>query len=328
MKQSRRLMIRSQQRLSCFLLVCGCLVLLAACAAPSVSPTPSPPPAITSTASATTVALPAPATSALSPTVQLPAPLLALAADGQIVRIEPDGATHTPLTHGPGRITGFDVSPTSGMLAYSLDNPAEEKQKLVYASSDGLQQTTLFSGSLRSPLFLADDETIRQLDPSSSGQQIVYHVFEPLRTVEPERAGPGLFVSLDIGMCPYLLLPDETGGQSYEPLALSPDGTLLLLQVNPSAPSLPPTRGTLALLHPDGTLAHLTRSDGAPLPCCDAAWGGDSSTISVADHDGVWRATPSAETQRWWLPLKMYRRGKQAPSPLPSRCPTGRSCSL
>ncbi|NJN65997.1 MAG: hypothetical protein HC884_04420 [Chloroflexaceae bacterium] len=144
----------------------------------------------------------------------LPAPLLFLTTDGQVARLEMGGTGRTDRTDGtggmaktavvtvtnePGRVVEFAVSPTTGALACLVEmaltgepaTPGENgtERLLVYLAADGQQRREVFHGPLSSPLFLADDESIRELDPNSTGQRIAYRVGSPLPDVPPERAG-------------------------------------------------------------------------------------------------------------------------------------------
>jgi hypothetical protein len=257
-------------------------------------PTPTAQPVDQATAPPTQPSVPLPtATPTTTPTTAtvavggLPAPLYVLDSGGQIVRVSPADGAVTTVTSEAGPVTGFDVSPSSGLLAYTVALPSEESHAVVVAAPDGTARRELFRGVLRSPLFLADDAMVRELDPSSDGHQIAYHVVEPLPDVEPERQGPGIFVSLDLGMCPFLLVPDQPEqGQRYAPLALSPDGMGLLLRVGEDDSA---TMAVLPMADAEQAPVALTRPDGEALPCCEAVWSRDSAALYVADGASLWR---------------------------------------
>lgn len=278
--------------------------------------TAPPTPALTSTPIPTTTTTPITGTATVSTSVSaLPLPLLFLTREGQVARLETDGTgdpTVRTITNEPGQVGEFAVSPTTGALACLVEPAAPGEPTaptapgageaggewlLVYVAADGQQRREVFRGPLSSPLFLADDESIRELDPNSTGQRIAYRVGAPLPDVPPERAGPGVFESYDIGMCPYLMQPDNDaspGGSQYRPEALSPDGTRLLLHaMGPGRAGKPggmegiPGGGTLAIFQPDGSLTplHPAQSPTQPLPFRSpgsAAWSRDSSAVYVA----------------------------------------------
>lgn len=247
------------------------------------------------------------ATVSRTPVSRLPAPLYFLTSAGQVARLDADGAAQSLVTHAEdGRVVAFALSPSSGALAY-LTEPADPTERvLTYQSAAGDVQREVFRGALSSPVFLADDPSIAELDPNSTGQRIAYRVFEPLPDVEPARARPGVFESYDIGMCPYLLVPDDTAAlppRRYLPLALSPDGTRLLVRVERAAAS------GLAVVQPDETVTEVTTTAGQPLaPACAgcAAWSQDGAAIYVAANvspgakaparAGMWRADAAAGT--------------------------------
>lgn len=258
-----------------------------------IAPTAEPsslPPAVTTPLTPTAI-LPAP-TGESTPTtaLTLPAPLYALVG-GQIVRVAADGSNAAPMTAEEGQITGFDYSRETGSLTYIVEPPtlaSPNDRALIYNDMSGDERREIFTAAMEIPHFAGIDEEIRGFDPESDGHQIVYRVTQQVPDIPPERAGPGLFQSLDIGMCPYVLQTDippsePNGPRTYAPVVASPSGLDLLIEVSAE-------RTTLAIQKRDGTLIPLTAADGTHLQAGGAAWSADSMAVYVANETGIWRA--------------------------------------
>lgn len=266
------------------------------------TPTPRHTPAAPRPTTPQPTATPSPTSEPLPVVSRLPAPLYFLNTAGQIMRLDAEGKTLSQITDAQeAPIVDFALSPSSGALAYLTEPVSATERVLTYRSAAGDIQREVFRGPLSSPVFVADDPSIAELDPTSTGQRIVYRVFEPLPNVEPARAKPGVFESYDIGMCPYLLLPDDTTTEPasrYTPLSLSPDGSRLLLRVDRLVERT--VQNSLAVLQPDETISEITTPEGELLVPGDYAWSQDSTALYVAasvspgaeppTRMGLWRA--------------------------------------
>ncbi len=245
-----------------------------------------------------TLPTPAPAsgTQTVAARPALPAPLYVLSSAGEVVRMNGDGSPPAPVVQAAddGTIVAFDVSRSSGALVYVLQ--AEDGNRtLVYAPADERRPVDLVRGQVAAPLFLQDDPLARELDPASTGQRVAYHVEQPLPDIPPERAGPGLFESSDMGTCPFLVVPDDPqqagqetpppGARAFVPLMLSPDGISLLVREE-----IAPDEQRLAVVLADSRVVELHHHDDMPLVCCDASWSTDGRSVYVADNLGIWRA--------------------------------------
>ncbi len=315
-----------------FLLLVACTpLLLAACSAPSASTANEAEP---SNNTATTPTLTTPSTSSTptsdstvftdtfiathTPVAQaeapfappvgdaalLPAPLYFLS-QGQIVRLERDGTTQTQITNESGHVDGFDSAPTSGALAYTVQPEDPEALRFIaYSNAFGEQRVELFTAAVRSPVFVEDDEMLRELDPQSNGHNIAYRVFERVPHVEEARANPGVFQSTDVAMCPFVRQPDDPapdpnnppdGARAFEPLALSPDSTKLLMRV-----AVAPNASAIVVQQSNSTLVEMTQRDSALLPYWHASWSRDGTAVYAA-------TPPSAAATETGMPSGLWR---------------------
>lgn len=249
--------------------------------------------------------------------VLLPAPLYFLS-HGQIVRLERDGITRSQITNESGYVDGFDSAPASGALSYTVQPEDPEALRFIaYSNAFGEQRVELFTAAVRSPVFVEDDEMLRELDPQSNGHNVAYRVFERVPHVEEARANPGVFQSTDVAMCPFVRQPDDPaptpdtppdGARSFEPIAISPDSTKLLMRV-----AIAPSASAIVVQQPNSTLVELTQRDGTLLPHWHASWNRDGTAIyaatppSVAATEtgmpsGLWRADATSGLANLILP--------------------------
>jgi len=257
------------------------VIVLAACAAPSTNATNAVPTVASAGSASTPCAFPAPAP---APAALLPAPVYFLGSDSQIWRLGTDGSTLTQITHETAPVRYFDVSPTTGALAYITANT------LVCADSLGGGRHVLVEGPV--PTDSADESRLstemNRLRWSPDGSRVAYGLngvnLYDIRTATPSvlimnDAVPGSFAT-----------PTSTSLNLYSPGDWSPDGSRLLVNV-----SFYPEGGGLAILNPaDGTLVKLSSPDG-PV-CCYFAWSSDSKSVYFANDSigmvasGLWRA--------------------------------------
>lgn len=189
-------------------------------AAPTEAPTTAP------TEPPTTAPTEAPTT---EPAGALPKPLYLLQ-NGQIFRIEADGATRTQITYevpfNPDALAVIDfaVSPADNTLAYIVqrDGPSA----LLRSGPDGEDPTPLF-----------ESETVNVGDPvfSPDGRQIAVRLQGPFD--QPDSFQSGLYLIPTEGGEPQLLVADDpiedpatvSEAAGVAPQAFSPDGSRLLV---------------------------------------------------------------------------------------------------
>lgn len=216
----------------------------------------------------------------------LPAPLY-IVDEEQIVRIERDGATRTPITNevSPASdvqtIFGFDVSPATGALVYIAPGPGESFV-LVRTDADGGNRTVLLDNlPLAAPLLSPDGTTIALsiLEDDSAGVYSSGVYLLPITGGEPR---------LLLANKPVTDLSAEDGdGRGFDAVAWSPDGTKLLV----NASSLALDFCELVIVDAaSGALVNLA----APAPdlhaaCVVAAWTPDSKAVYfIASNPGKW----------------------------------------
>jgi Tol biopolymer transport system component len=312
------------------------VLLLAACGGSDLQPAPQLPtaPPVTATAApegtstplARAVAAsptPAPPTATAAPTLAaeglLPAPLYFLR-DGQIWRLERDGAALNQMTsvQDGAFISAFDVSSRDGTLVYAAAEPSEDSYPLYLTDSSGASLTVL----VEDPAFLLNTPLW-----SPDGSQIAYQRLSR-NPADTEHRGGVYVVSRDGGDPqpvqanePLQDLEEMTlpSARTYVPLAWAPDGTRLLLEdaaFEVSSLAVKPLG--------DEALIPLLRPDGTPLPCCDASWSPDSTAVYVASTGrlplgftapGLWRA--DAETGNSTLLVAGEAGGQYAPTAFP-----------
>lgn len=201
-------------------------LLLTACAAPPPTATPG----ATPTAAPATAPPTPPAATVPPAAVSMPAPLYVLER-GQIARIERDATTRTLLTSERSAIPGvppiatFTVAP-SGTLAYVVGDL--EADRLSIAGPGGENVTVLYSvpgHELSDLLFTPDGSTI---------------FLRLLNNNQPADVPSGLYRLPASGGAPELVLADDPVDDpanpsravgSYLPVAFSPDGDQLLVEV-------------------------------------------------------------------------------------------------
>lgn len=259
-------------------------LLLAACSAsaPALTATPTPAP--------TTQAEPTPAGPARP---LLPAPLYVLDR-GQIARIERDGVTRAQLTReriavqGFPPIATFDLSPSAGLAYVVGDSDAD---RLVRTGLRGENPQIIYSqpGHELSDLAWTPDGAFLYLrllnnntPPDIPGG--IYRIpaaggaLEPIRADDPvdDPVNPARTIS------------------GYRPVAWSPDGTKLLIEIF----SLFYEGCSLGVIAAEGgEPARISTPEGIETYCGEAAWSPDSSTILLLagpplaeGGPSVWRA--------------------------------------
>jgi len=272
------------QILRLFILV----LLLSACAGPAPTATP----VVTPTAAPATAPPTPPAATVPPATVSMPAPLYVLER-GQIARIERDAVTRTLLTSERSAIPGvppiatFTVAP-SGTLAYVVGDL--EADRLSIAGPGGEHGTVLYSvpGHELSDLLFTPD-----------GSALFLRLLNNNQTAD---VPSGLYRLPVGGGAPELVLADDPvddlanpsrAVSSYLPVAFSPDGDHLLVEVQ-------------SLFYEDCGIGFMPASGGevlrVTLPpdvrtyCGEAAWtpDGQSALFLAGPKEG-----PRAGPQLW-----------------------------
>lgn len=272
-------------------------IALSACAGQGAAPTPTieaPAPATATPAPAPTqageaTATPAPAgeaTATPAPQSALPAPLIYLQ-DGQLYRLDAEGASVTKLTDEPApapdaaAITAFDVSPADGSLVYLRQQAGEGgqiAQALVLAGADGGNPSALLSSPyLTQPRFSPD------------GAQIAFGIV-PAIGAEAAGLSPGVYRLALAGGAPELVQPSASfatmpappEARAYAPGAWSPDGARLALQ------AFLPASEFCELAIKDlagGGLVTPAAPAGLVTSCRTPAWSADSMTLYVPIYE-------------------------------------------
>ena len=225
----------------------------------------------------------------------LPAPLLFLRA-GQIVRMERDGQTITPLTHEqPGlpnmlAVIDFDVSPLDGSVVYIVQAP--DGNMLVRTDAAGQHRTVLLTKTF-----------ITNLRWSPDGTRIAVQISDPPE-ISTELAG-GVYLISANGGAPQLLQPNDRNDRAtpspdargYMPHAWSPDGKQLLLSAyGLSVDVCSAAVKDLAM----GTLIPIQAPMGMVSGCASGQWSVDGRTIYIGmarpgpqpPVPGLWQADP------------------------------------
>jgi hypothetical protein len=158
--------------------------------------------------------------------IKLPAPLYLIdSKTEQIIRLETDGKTTTPITSEAKPVTDFDVSPKDGSLAYVSDND------LILTDALGRHRIVSVDGDSIDPQKLTSkDYWTRIIDApcwSPDGKQVAFGL-------------GGINLMSPIGGKPQLILPNEPielpdkktnyKARRFNPSSWSPDGTRLLLE--------------------------------------------------------------------------------------------------
>lgn len=276
-------------------------LVLAACDAPwSRPPTPTAGQTATPAQPTATAAQPYPQpTDTAQPgtpsPVSLPAPLYLLES-GQIARVERDAVTRTVITAesvdipGVEPIAEFTASPAGG-LAYIVGD--READRLVLTDGRGQGARTIYEqqGHELSDLLFTPD-----------GQALVLRL---LNNREPPDLASGLYRLPLAGGQPELLRADDPVDDpvnpsraisGYRPVAFSPDGSRILLQVY--SLFYGETCGAGAIAAAGGEVTRVSLPEGVSGYCGEEAWSADGETIlflagkAEGDDAGprLWRA--------------------------------------
>jgi dipeptidyl aminopeptidase/acylaminoacyl peptidase len=258
---------------------------------------PTAPAAATAAPTSEPTAEPA-ATAAAVPTGEaaagvLPAPLYANIG-GQVVRVERDGATQTPISREPSAgdalaMTDFAVSAKDGALAYVVQKPGGGTA-LVGTDAQGENRTVLFDRA---------DAGASRPQWSPDGTTIAVGVTE--FAADGAIAGGGLYLIPAAGGDPQLVQANSTltttattdfdpDAVGYYPISFSPDGSRILaarysLQVELCELAIVPVAG--------GDPVRMRSPDPALRPTCGpATWSTDSSAVytGFAPADGIYTA--------------------------------------
>ncbi len=230
---------------------------------PSASPTPLIPellpPAPTLTAAIQPIDTPS------LPAELLPHTLYYLANGGQVFRMERDGKTVTQITSETSNVTGYDVSPADGSIAYVASN------QLLLANADGSNRRVLVDGGPRD----GNNPWITNPVFSPGGGTLAYG-HEGLTLYDISTGVSNLVIedqyTEPLQGEPRLLIED------YSPVRYSPDGTKLLIALGQW--EIPPLH---AVYYPDtGSLVRYAEVQDY-INCCSyhggPVWSPDSSSF-------------------------------------------------
>lgn len=219
-----------------------------------------------------------------APAGVLPAPLYFIRDDGQVWRVEVDGATLTQITSEPAQVDAFDISPSDGQIAYVSSND------LITADALGGGRTVLVT----MPDVAPDDyegqvnATLSKPAWAPDGQSLAYG----LGGVNVYDFASGTSTLL-LASSPYPtdfadMPPDPI--LFYFPNAYTPAASRLLVDF-----AYYPEAGGLAVLDlVSGDLVTLNNPDG--LVCCYPSWAADGASVFFASpvygltSVGLWQA--------------------------------------
>jgi hypothetical protein len=264
-------------------------------AVPAVSPTSAPPTSEPQAATATPAAAVTPdeAAPARGSAAILPAPLYFLNPAGQIVRLEVNGLTLTPITTESEPVTTFDISPDGNRLAYVSNN------SLIVSDTSGANRTVRLAGEPLSPDSFGQtiNKAIDNLHFAPDGNQLAFgfngvNLISVIGDSQPE-----LIQASDP-------VPDATGGNPpgqtpirfFWPEAWSPDGSKLLIRFA----YYPEGGGFMVKNFSDGALLELSPAE-SPL-CCHPAWDRSGNRLYFASditqfaNPGLWLAEVDSGT--------------------------------
>ncbi|MFV9505232.1 MAG: TolB family protein [Oscillochloridaceae bacterium umkhey_bin13] len=285
-------------------------LILTACSPATVTPTVTVP-------AATPTPARNPSPQPLPPEVRLPAPLFLLQG-GQIARIEPDTLTRTIITAERVQVPNLEPIATfaasADQLAYIVGDL--EADRLVLTDSQGENARIRYSSS---------GHELSDLRFSPDGRYLFLRL---LNNREPPDRPSGLYrLPLTVGPLELLVADDDVDDplnpsraiSAYSPLAFSPDGNLLLVQVRSQFYE----DCTLGVMPTDGgPVVRLALPPGQAVYCGEQAWASDGSAFFflAGPLDGeqagprLWRADPAATTP---APLLADERFARAPHDVP-----------
>jgi hypothetical protein len=261
-----------------------------ASASPSAAPSEAASAAPGASASALPSASASPSASPIASEGVLPAPLLWMR-EGQIVRLERDGTTVTPITdETPGQpdilaVIDFDVSPADGSLVYVVQGT--NGNVLIRTDAEGQDRNILL-----------DNAQVSMARWSPDGQTLALRM-------QPTDEQGGVYLMPASGGTPEMLQPDDprddanpsTDARGYMPIAWSPDGEQLLL----SAYSLSVEMCSAAVIDVQSReLVPIQAPEGMVSGCASGKWSVDGNTIYInmarpgpqPPVPGLWKADP------------------------------------
>ncbi len=174
------------------------------------------------------------------------------------MRLETDGSSPSPVTSAESPITAFDVSQTTGAIAYAAAN------EIHVTDANGKADTITYTA----PDPLADAPSgyqaqINSLHFSPGGRRIAFY-FDGVQVVDIESGEVSTVQANDP--------PDSPGAGTYQPVAWSPDGSRLLI-----SRAFYTTAGTLQVNNVGfENVVFLGNA------CCQPAWSADGRTIYVS----------------------------------------------
>lgn len=193
----------------------------------------------------------------------------------QIWRLERDGLSLSQLTDEGDPIDAFDVSTSSGELAFLTNN------QIYLSAADGSDRRLFLDNAAAGP----------EADGFAYAQAVSAPLFSPDGSQLAYGYGGVWLFDLQSLRATKLLEnqapDDEQSGQLYTPLAWSPDGAQLLISI---ATETGNSLGVWSFAE-----GELVGFDTEGLVCCQAAWAPDGRSVLVASatlgltEPGLWR---------------------------------------
>lgn len=230
----------------------------------------------------------------------LPHPLFFINNDSaglaQVFRLGTDGKSLTQLTFEPVAVTGYDISPVDGSVAYAANNQlllinADGSGRRMLADGGPIDPNNPFITTLGSPAFSPDGRTIAY----SNRGLILYSLSTGTSTTAYEEI---LFDPTFGGYVP---------GKMFIPQKYSPDGTKILITV--AIPNSDGISGAIYNIAAD-SITSLSGGDGARLCCDQQAWTADSSALYVGISSvgmfgsGLWHVDAASGNLTTLLPTE------------------------
>ena len=197
----------------------------------------------------------------------------------QVYRLEKDGSTVVQVTFEPAKVTGYDVSPVDGSVAYVSNNQllnvrADGSNRSMLVDGGPVDSNNPFLNSLSQPVWSPNGQTIA----------FAYHGLNFYSIISGQSNGVMKDEILDRGG--GLLVPTAL----YSPESYSADGTRLVITISHFEGA------TAAIYYPnESRLVNLKNPAGEWICCGRTEWNADGSAFYAASSTsgmsiaGLWR---------------------------------------